>query len=145
MLGCSRQHVVDLCDRGELPSTRSGTHRRIPLAALRSTPASLTPDQRRSLWYHLAVSARLVAEPDRIIRDAQERIGVWLAKDSRRRSHPWLNEWRAVLEQGPDAVLEAMTSTDQHACDLRQSTPFAGILSEGERRRLIEASMNVAR
>lgn len=29
ILGVSRQHVVDLCDRGDLPCTRFGSHRRI--------------------------------------------------------------------------------------------------------------------
>ncbi len=29
LLGCSRQHVVDLCDQGVLPSTRVGSHRRV--------------------------------------------------------------------------------------------------------------------
>ncbi|WP_147287746.1 helix-turn-helix domain-containing protein, partial [Kytococcus sedentarius] len=29
ILGVSRQHVVDLCDRGDLPSIRIGAHRRV--------------------------------------------------------------------------------------------------------------------
>jgi excisionase family DNA binding protein len=29
LLGCSRQHVVDLCNAGKLESTTIGTHRRI--------------------------------------------------------------------------------------------------------------------
>ncbi|MDN5771951.1 MAG: helix-turn-helix domain-containing protein, partial [Microlunatus sp.] len=34
ILDVSRQHVVDLCDRGDLPSTRGGSHRRIRRAHL---------------------------------------------------------------------------------------------------------------
>ncbi|MFC9443300.1 helix-turn-helix domain-containing protein, partial [Brevibacterium sp. NPDC056947] len=34
ILGVSRQHIVDLCERGDLPFTKVGTHRRIRRADL---------------------------------------------------------------------------------------------------------------
>ena len=39
LLGTSRQHVVDLCTRGALPYTSTGTHRRVR----RSDLEALTP------------------------------------------------------------------------------------------------------
>jgi excisionase family DNA binding protein len=52
LLNSSRQHVVDLCDRGELPFTTIGKHRRVlrsDVEAIRTRTERLTRDQRRSL------------------------------------------------------------------------------------------------
>jgi hypothetical protein len=38
-----------------------------------------------------------------------------------------------------DAVVELITATDERAVELRQNTPFAGILSERERLRVLAA------
>ena len=53
LLNSSRQHVVDLCDRGDLPYTTVGTHRRVrrsDVEALRTRTRRLSRDQQRSLW-----------------------------------------------------------------------------------------------
>lgn len=53
ILNSSRQHVVDLCNRGDLPYVTVGTHRRIrrsDLEAVAERTLGLTRDQRRSLW-----------------------------------------------------------------------------------------------
>ena len=56
MLGVSRQHVVDLCDRGELSFSRAGTHRRIRRSdAQRMLEPQLTREQEKSLWLHRAL------------------------------------------------------------------------------------------
>ena len=55
ILGVTRQHVIDLCERGELPYTMAGTHRRIrfdAVVALRDRPSGsrggpMTRDQVR--------------------------------------------------------------------------------------------------
>jgi excisionase family DNA binding protein len=59
ILNTSRQHVVDLCDRGELPFVTTGSHRRILRAdveALRTRTQRLTRDQERSLWLGYATA-----------------------------------------------------------------------------------------
>jgi excisionase family DNA binding protein len=65
LLGSSRQHVVDLCERGRLPFIKVGAHRRLRRidvdAVLR---ADLTRDQLKALWLHHAVAGRLVVDPD---------------------------------------------------------------------------------
>lgn len=64
MLGVSRQHVVDLCDRGELPCTRAGTHRRIRRSDVeRMITPLLTREQEKSLWLHRALLGHLMIEP----------------------------------------------------------------------------------
>ncbi len=54
----------------------------------------------------------------------------------------WLAEWQKVLARGADAVFAALTSPSLHAAELRQNSPFAGVLSEQERTAALEAFGN---
>jgi transcriptional regulator with XRE-family HTH domain len=50
------------------------------------------------------------------------------------RSKRWINEWRDLVAQGPRAVSAALLDPSPDLDDLRQMQPFAGLLSDGERR-----------
>jgi len=148
ILGASRQHVVDLCGRGELPFLTTGSHRRIRLAdveALRTRTLRLTRDQDRSLWLGHAIAGKLVADPSRVLAKARENL-VKL-----RDAHPggaggrWLAEWARLLDGPVRGVLEALTSLSPLARDLRQNSPFAGVLSEEERQRVLSGFLSVAK
>lgn len=140
LLGCSRQHVVDLCERGALPFVSVGSHRRVRRADVEEFAAgALTRDQERSLWLHRVVAGRLAVDPDAVLSQARRNL-VRL-----REVHPggmtaaWLAEWSAVLDAGEDAVFAVLTSAAQRAVELRQNSPFAGVLSEEERSAALEA------
>lgn len=46
--------------------------------------------------------------------------------------------WRNLLLAGPsNRLFEALTSTKEEAVRLRQSSPFAGIVSDAERQRIL--------
>jgi hypothetical protein len=45
----------------------------------------------------------------------------------------WLGEWQTVLDAGEDAVFRALTSPAPWAVELRQNSPFAGVLRTEER------------
>lgn len=45
----------------------------------------------------------------------------------------WIAEWRALLDRGPKAVRAALLDPTPRGHDLRQMTPFAGLLSDDER------------
>jgi hypothetical protein len=51
----------------------------------------------------------------------------------------WLDRWQATLDDGVEAVLDALTSRVPHAVELRQNSPFAGVLPETERRAVLAA------
>lgn len=51
----------------------------------------------------------------------------------------WLDEWQKVLDSGDDAIFSALTSSSIHDVELRQNSPFAGVLSEQERTAALEA------
>jgi excisionase family DNA binding protein len=140
LLGSSRQHVVDLCERGLLPHLRIGTHRRLRRVDVEAVLSpELTRDQFKALWLHRAVAGRLVADPVGVLAKAAANL------ERLRVIHPtgmtarWLDQWRAVLAAGAEAVLDTLTSRSAHAIELRQNSPFAGVLPEQERRAVLTA------
>jgi len=139
VLGCSRQHVVDLCEAGRLPHTRIGTHRRILQSDLdaftRSRP--LRREELRSLWLHRAVAGKVVVDPDGAIATARTNLARMLEIEPR--TEMYVRAWERILDSGPEAVLEELTSTSRDAIDLRQNTPFAGLLNEAERQAILKA------
>ena len=51
----------------------------------------------------------------------------------------WLEEWQALLERPWPQIGAQITEPSEQGARLRQSTPFAGVLSEAERERIYEA------
>ena len=91
----------------------------------------------RSLWLHRAVAGKFVADPDRAI--ATARANIRRFREIQPRAAVWLAAWDRILDAGPERILEIMTSTSREAVDLRQNTPFAGLLSDNERLAIIAA------
>ncbi|MHB8696166.1 MAG: helix-turn-helix domain-containing protein [Solirubrobacteraceae bacterium] len=145
IMGTTVQHVVNLCLRGELPYTLSGTHRRIRRedalalaqrgAANRGGP--LTDDQLRSLWLHRAVAARVAMDPVGTLSEARANAERLLAREPA--GARWLGQWLQLIDRGPEAVMRTLVSTDPLARELRQNSPFLGILPEAERLAVLEA------
>lgn len=140
LLNTSRQHVVDLCERGDLAFVTTGSHRRVRRAdveLLRTRTQRLTRDQRRSLRLGHAVAGKLVLDPPSVLKKAKENLSHL------QEVHPgakrWLAEWGSLLDGPTDGILEALTSPAPRARELRQNSPFAGVLTEEERARVLAA------
>jgi DNA-binding transcriptional MerR regulator len=89
---------------------------------------------RRSLAYHQAVAERL---DERLVADARDRVDR-LSADGH--MHPtYAERWRKILTLPLDRIAEEIAAESPEARDLRQSSPFAGVLNEHERGRIIEA------
>jgi len=143
LLGCSRQHVVDLCVRGVLPFVSAGSHRRVRRADVTGLMSwELTRDQERSLWLHRVVAGRLALDPDAVLARAGKNLQHLRLVHPRGVTAQWLTEWQKVLDSGEDAVFSALTSPSRHAAELRQNSPFAGVLSQQERTAALEAFRN---
>jgi excisionase family DNA binding protein len=141
MLGTSRQHVVDLCNRGELPCTRSGSHRRIRRQdAQHLLHPELSREQEKSLWLHRAVLGRLMVEPTDVLDTARQNIHDWKpGHRSDGMSAHYLDVWEQIVDAGVDAVVPVLTGEDQASSDLRQNSPFAGVLPDVERRQVLRS------
>lgn len=141
LLGVSRQHVVDLCDRGELSFSKAGSHRRINRSqVLRFLPPDVTREQEKSLWLHRALLGQLMLDPVGVLQIARENIARW--KPQQRpdgMTMRYLDQWERVIAEGVDAVAGVLTSLDKNSAELRANTPFAGVLTDDQRRRVLRS------
>jgi len=85
----------------------------------------------RSLAFHRVVAEKLRTQPA-LLERAKANLQRWEAGASPR-VRPALSEWRSLLD-GPFQELLALVTTDEpRATRLRQSSPFAGLLTASER------------
>lgn len=134
----------------DLESARRQGHRR-PLAAVirerwrsadevadvdRLLPRPRTRTHRdpelQSLAYHRLVAERLTPE---LVEDARERLARWRRSN---RIHPhWAERWNELLDRPLPQIAKMIGADTVRARELRQTSPFAGALTEQERKRLI--------
>ena len=86
----------------------------------------------RSLAYHRAVANRL---DHLLVEDARRRLHTWRL-DGKIDPH-YGDRWEAVLSRPLSKVRSFISRDTQEARDLRQSSPFAGVLTEQERQRIL--------
>jgi len=145
ILGSSRQHVVDLCSRGVLPYVMVGTHRRVRrdhVVAIADRKAGnqggpMTRDQLRSLWLHRVAAARVARAPGKSLATARRRLQTLMHNEPAGRH--WLEDWQELLWEGPEEVMREMVSTAPHARELRQNSPWLGMLTRAERETTLRA------
>jgi hypothetical protein len=98
----------------------------------------LTRDQERSLWLHRAVLAELVENPEAVLAKVGGNLQRLRAQHlGRGMTARWLDQWQEVLDAGVDAVAEVLTSQGPAALELRQNSPFAGVISEEVRSQVL--------
>lgn len=143
LLGCSRQHVVDLCDEGKLPYQTTGTHRRVLRQDLDAYIQRGDPQHRRetlrSLWLNRAIAGKLAHDPERVLAKARQNLDRFRRIHGRGTVRRWLDEWERIIDEGPEAVMRTLAAETSHAADLRQNSPFPGVLTQHERRQVLDA------
>jgi hypothetical protein len=88
----------------------------------------------RSLALHAAVAAKLEAQPE-LLDVARQNLRRWLSM----RPAAALREWQAILDRAPlPEVVELLRAQSADAARLRQSSPFAGVLSQTERQSILD-------
>jgi hypothetical protein len=109
-----------------------------------ATAAPLTPGllkhrliEARSLAMHCLIARKIAADPA-LLGLARRYLAAWLA---RYRGGPprALEEWREILERPWPEIAALITDPGESAARLRQSSPFAGVLTQPERQRVYEA------
>lgn len=99
----------------------------------------LTREELRSLWLNRAVAARIAMDPDGVVSRARQNLDRFERIHEGSSVARWLERWRRVLDAGPEQVMEVLTSTAPEAAELRQNSPFAGVLSDRDRHRVLDS------
>lgn len=136
-LAATSRERINTYEREQV-SPQADTLERV-LAAMQSELTAIpvvTFEERRSLAISTAVAAKLRESPPAVLAKARENI-------VRMRSigpgeQQWVDVWESLLALGSGHVEALLISTDQFARDLRQSSPFAGVLTEEERREVLK-------
>ncbi len=91
---------------------------------------------KRSLALGQAVASRLRGDLS-LIQRGRATLARWLTTCSPQ-VRPALLEWDMLLQGPVSGVLETLTSVSESAVRLRQSNPFAGVLSARERTAILK-------
>lgn len=91
----------------------------------------LTREDRRSLHLHEAIAQRLREDPEHVL--ARARRNLALMQERHPGASSLLREWEALLERPVAELIPALTDPAPRSRELRQVTPFAGVLSASER------------
>ncbi len=95
----------------------------------------MTREDRRSLAFHRAIAGLIEREPDRAVSRARENLSRL------REIHPHaaalLDRWQSWLELAPGELIDRLLDPSVLARDMRQVSPFSGLLSPAERARVL--------
>ena len=98
-----------------------------------SAPRGHRTAERRSRAYHEVIAKRL---DEQLVCEARERVEHLAAEGHL--APGYAEHWRQILSLPIAQIAKAIAADDQEARDLRQNSPFAGVLNEQERRHIIE-------
>lgn len=94
----------------------------------------------QALAFHRLVAERL---DERLVEDARRRLKRWRAQG--RIDPRWADEWERILSMPLSRIARAIGADSSRGRELRQASPFAGVLTEQERRALTQAVEQRAR
>ncbi len=91
----------------------------------------LTREDRRSLELHRSIAEKLEADPRGVVDRARRNLTHMAAANPD--AAPLLRQWRRALARPVDELVELLNDPRPAARELRQVTPFAGVLTPSER------------
>lgn len=87
---------------------------------------------RFTLEFHERAVARLRADSD-LLEKARETLNRWREQRGVTASDPYFEQWRALLDQGPEAVERGVCADTDAAAALRSVSPLGFVLTPEER------------
>lgn len=109
----------------------------VGLACYPMVGLAMTRDQKRSLFLHAAIAGELRVRGTEVIEMARRNV-------SRMRSvnpHAWrlLDDWERILQGTTSQIVACMLDPGENGRDLRQVSPFAGVLTPAQRLRFYKS------
>jgi hypothetical protein len=91
----------------------------------------------RSLAMHVMIAQKIERDAS-LLAVPRRNLERWFARWS---DEPpsWMREWRALLERPWSEIAGIITEPSENGARVRQSSPFAGVLTPAERMRIYEA------
>ena len=89
------------------------------------------PTTQKSLELQQALKMKLLENPDRYIFEAKSNIHRW--EKNCNWVSPYINEWRAILEEGIDTIIDIFNGDGEHCFELLRNSPFTSVLTQDER------------
>jgi NADH:ubiquinone oxidoreductase subunit D len=87
----------------------------------------------RSVALHAAIGERLLRNPE-LVEEARRRLRA--TSTSLKTAHPYRVQWLRILEEPLDRVVAFLREDSERARELRQCTPFTGVITPRERWRI---------
>lgn len=98
------------------------------------TPRHATREARVSLELHRAVIAKLMVDPDTVLSVVEGNVIKQRGLVRGERASQWLDRWQSLAANRDIAgLVQVMLDHSQDGIDMRQCTPFAGVLTHDER------------
>jgi hypothetical protein len=119
------------------PSTGSAMTAAERMRRLRERRKAAGLLEARSLAMHAVIARKIERDPT-LLAIAHRNVERWRIrwKDA---PPAWLEEWQEVLKQPWQHIAALITEPSENGARVRQSSPFAGILTNKERWRVYEA------
>lgn len=92
---------------------------------------AMSREDRRSLALHESIAQKLLEDPDATLRQARRTLDLMMKTHPH--AAPLLNAWDGILRRPVSEIADALLDPRPRGRDLRQVTPFAGVLSAKER------------
>lgn len=92
----------------------------------------------RSLAMH-AVIAEKIERDSQLLDVPRNNLQRWKARWVESEAPAWYDEWRGIMNRPWPEIAAIITELSEEGARLRQSSPFAGVLSADERKRIYAA------
>ncbi len=96
-------------------------------------PALERREEKISLELHRAVARRLRHDGPSVRAKARANLPRIESKVHGRQAVDWVRQWRDALDGPTHELVDLLVREDEHGIDMRQVSPFAGVLSDDER------------